>query len=158
VTLYRKKNAPWRRVVRTIRIADRQFYHELECGHRESYDCDAKKRRCRTCADPTFPGISIAPRSPTPPVVLVENPTASVADTAPSAATPDPIPVVMTVGEVAQLLRLNKKTVYEAAACGEIPGARRIGRIIRFYGPALAKWLETGAGAGGPGTARRSGQ
>jgi len=38
VTLYPKKSAPWRRVVRTVRIAERQFYDELECGHRESYD------------------------------------------------------------------------------------------------------------------------
>jgi hypothetical protein len=44
VTLYLKKNAPWRRVVRTVRIAEGQFYDELECGHRESHDCTAKKR------------------------------------------------------------------------------------------------------------------
>jgi hypothetical protein len=69
VSLYPKKGAPWRRVVRTVRIADREFYDELECGHREAHDVLSKKRRCRTCADPTFPGISIEPRKPQPPVV-----------------------------------------------------------------------------------------
>lgn len=55
VALYTKKNSPWRRVVRTVRVAEGSFYDELECGHRESHDCQAKKRRCRTCADLTFP-------------------------------------------------------------------------------------------------------
>lgn len=139
-------------MVRTVRIAEGQFYDELECGHRESHDCTAKKRRCRTCADPTFPGISVAPRSPTPPVVPAEDAAGGAPDAMPVAASRS-IPEVLTVEEVARLLRVNKNTVYEAAALGEIPGARRIGRIIKFYGPALTKWLETGAGARGRGTA-----
>jgi excisionase family DNA binding protein len=144
-------NAPWRRVVRTVRIAEGQFYDELECGHRESYDCTAKKRRCRTCADPTFPGISIAPRNPLPPIVdrpVVDGPTSGEQPgMAPDASSPS-IPLVLTVAEVAKLLRLNVETVYAAAATGEIPEARRIGRCFRFYGPAVAKWLETGGGTG----------
>ena len=35
------------------------------------------------------------------------------------------IPVVLTVDELAALLRVNRKTVYEALARGEIPGARQ---------------------------------
>jgi excisionase family DNA binding protein len=58
------------------------------------------------------------------------------------------IPLVLTVPEVARLLRVNVKTVYAATASGEIPGGRKIGRILRFYGPAVTKWLETGTGAG----------
>jgi excisionase family DNA binding protein len=158
VILFPKKNAPWRRVVRTVRIAERQLYDELECGHRESHDYTAKKRRCRTCAHPTFPGILTAPRNPTAPKTSAAGDAAVIA-TAPAPATTRSRPVseVLTVEEVAQLLRLNKKTVYQAAACGEIPGARRIGRVIRFYGPALAKWLETGAGTRGRRAAGRSG-
>lgn len=154
--LYSKKGAPWRRVVQTVRIAEREFYDMLECGHRESYDVVSKKRRCRTCADPTFPGISIEPRNPEPPVVSAEAVPASVAPgTAPAVTSPS-IPLVMTVEEVADLLRVNRKTVYDAASRGEIPGVRRIGgRTLRFYGPALAKWLETGTGAKARRTTRR---
>ncbi|HVV15996.1 MAG TPA: helix-turn-helix domain-containing protein [Polyangia bacterium] len=69
---------------------------------------------------------------------------------------PSPIPLVLTVEEVAELLRTNRKTVYAAAARGEIPGVRRIGhRTLRFYGPALARWLETGTGRKAGQTARR---
>jgi excisionase family DNA binding protein len=157
VTLYPKKGAPWRRVVRTVRIADREFYDELECGHRETHDVLSKKRRCRTCADPTFPGISIEPRRPYPPVVSDE--VVEDADVAPSMTTPpssSPIPLVLTVEEVAELLRTNRKTVYAAASRGEIPGVRRIGqRTLRFYGPALARWLETGTGRKTGRTVRR---
>ena len=151
--LFPKKNAPWRRVVRAVRIAEGKFYDELECGHRESHDYTAKKRRCRTCADPTFPGITIG--NPEPAVVVVEEKVPnSTPSTAPAASSP-PIPLVLTVEEVAELLRLNKKTVYSAAASGEIPGVRRIGTRLRFYGPVLAKWLETGTGARGRSLGRR---
>lgn len=144
VTIFPKKNAPWRRVVRTVRVSERQFYDELECGHRESHDHTAKKRRCRTCADPTFPGIAVG-NADEPVVVVEETVPNSTSNKVPAASSP-PIPLVLTVAEVAKLLRLNLKTVYAAAASGEIPGARRIGRRFRFYGPALAKWLETGTG------------
>lgn len=146
--LYPKKGAPWRRVIETVRIAEREFYDVLECGHRETHDVVSKKRKCRTCADPTFPGISIEPRNPDSPVVSAEAvPVHLPLESAP-AVTSSSIPLVLTVEEVADLLRVNRKTVYEAASRGEIPGVRRIGgRTLRFYGPALAKWLETGTGA-----------
>lgn len=145
--IFPKKNSPWRRVVRTVRVAACKFYDELECGHRESHDCQAKKRRCRTCADPRFPGITIG--NPEQPIVVVEEKVQDSTPNTASAAGSPPIPLVLTVAEVAKLLRLNLKTVYAAAASGEIPGARRIGRRLRFYGPALAKWLETGTGSEG---------
>jgi len=47
---------------------------------------------------------------------------------------------VLTADEVARFLRLDRKTVYEAAATGRIP-ARRIGRRFLFYRPALVAWL-----------------
>jgi excisionase family DNA binding protein len=146
VSLYPKKGAPWRRVVRTVQIAHREFYDELECGHKETHDVLSKKRRCRTCADPSFPGISLEPRTPEPPVVSAEVASEGVPAPMPPPATSPSIPLVLTVEEVADLLRVNRKTVYEAAARGEIPGVRRIGHTLRFYGPALVKWLENGTG------------
>jgi excisionase family DNA binding protein len=47
---------------------------------------------------------------------------------------------VLTVDEVAALLRLNRKTVYEALARGEIP-ARRIGTTYRISRAAVLEWL-----------------
>jgi excisionase family DNA binding protein len=49
-------------------------------------------------------------------------------------------PSVLTVDEVAALLRVNRKTVYEALARGEIP-ARRIGTTYRISRAAVVDWL-----------------
>ena len=51
------------------------------------------------------------------------------------------LPDVLTVDELAALLRLNRKTVYEAVARNEIPGCQRIGRSIRFSRQAVLNWL-----------------
>ena len=48
---------------------------------------------------------------------------------------------VLTVREVAALLRVNRNTVYEAFQRGEIPGGQRIGRSIRFSRDVLLLWL-----------------
>lgn len=53
---------------------------------------------------------------------------------------------VLTVEEAASLLRLNRKTVYEAIDRGELPGARRIGRKIRVCRATLLQWLAQGQG------------
>ena len=58
---------------------------------------------------------------------------------------------VGTVDEVAYMLRVNRKTVYDAVGRNEIPH-RRIGRAIRFDLPAVRKWLA------GEGRAPRSGR
>lgn len=50
-------------------------------------------------------------------------------------------PDVLDADQVAAMLGLNRKTVYEAAARGEIP-CRRLGRRILFYRPSLVSWLE----------------
>jgi excisionase family DNA binding protein len=47
---------------------------------------------------------------------------------------------VMTADEVAVLLRLNRKTVYDGAKTGDIPCAR-IGRAYRFSRSTLLEWL-----------------
>jgi excisionase family DNA binding protein len=51
---------------------------------------------------------------------------------------------VMTVNELAALLRVNRKSVYEAIARGEIPGVRRIGRSFRASREAVLAWLREG--------------
>lgn len=51
------------------------------------------------------------------------------------------LPPVLTVDEVAALLRVNRKTVYEALARGEMPGARRVGRVIRIARDPVLRWL-----------------
>ena len=47
---------------------------------------------------------------------------------------------VMTADEVAELLRVNRKTIYAAFKHGELPG-RRIGGTIRFSRSRLLEWL-----------------
>lgn len=51
------------------------------------------------------------------------------------------LPLVLNVAEVAELLRVNRKTVYSAFKRGEIPGGRRIGNAIRFDRDAVLAWL-----------------
>jgi excisionase family DNA binding protein len=62
-------------------------------------------------------------------------------DAAPSLSAGDP--VIMTVDEIAALLRLNRKTVYELAHQGKIP-VRRIGRSLRANRETLMRWLAEG--------------
>jgi|COG998Drversion2_1049125.scaffolds.fasta_scaffold67497_2 excisionase family DNA binding protein len=49
--------------------------------------------------------------------------------------------VVLTIEEVADLLRLGRTTTYEAVRRGEIP-ARRLGHRILVPVPALLEWLQ----------------
>ena len=53
---------------------------------------------------------------------------------------------VWTVDELATFLRLDRKAVYASIGRGEIPGVRRIGRIIRISRSAVLAWLEQGQG------------
>lgn len=48
---------------------------------------------------------------------------------------------VMTTDEVADLLRVDRKTVYDMAKRQKIPH-RRVGRLIRFSRAAVLAWLE----------------
>ena len=58
-----------------------------------------------------------------------------------------PLPDVLTVDEAAAILRVNRKTLYEAVRLGTIPGVVRIGRNIRISRSTLLGWLQ---GNGGP--------
>ena len=48
---------------------------------------------------------------------------------------------VLTVDEAAELLRVDRKTVYESIRRGELPGVVRLGRSIRIGRGALLEFL-----------------
>ena len=51
------------------------------------------------------------------------------------------LPAVLTVDEAAELLRVDRKTVYESIRRGELPGVVRLGRSIRIGRGALLEFL-----------------
>jgi len=51
-----------------------------------------------------------------------------------------PVSDIMTADEVAEFLRLDRKTVYDYAGRGEIP-CQRLGKRILFSRAALVSWL-----------------
>ena len=55
----------------------------------------------------------------------------------------DESPAILTVDELAALLRVERKTVYAAITRGDIPGVRRVGRSIRISRDAVLNWLRT---------------
>ncbi len=59
----------------------------------------------------------------------------------PSPSEPDE---VITVDELAALLRVNRKTAYAAIKRGEIPGVQRIGGALRAHRGAVLEWLSQG--------------
>ncbi len=61
-----------------------------------------------------------------------------------SVAVNDGLPPVLTVEEVADLMRVDRKTAYAAIADGQVPGVRRFGRCIRVSRDVLIRWLEQG--------------
>ena len=54
------------------------------------------------------------------------------------------LPPVLTVEEVADLMRIDRKTAYAAIADGGVPGVRRMGRCIRVSRDVLLQWLAEG--------------
>jgi excisionase family DNA binding protein len=57
------------------------------------------------------------------------------------------LPPVLTVEEVAELMRIDRKTAYAAIAEGGVPGVRRVGRCIRISRDVLLRWLAEGEGS-----------
>jgi excisionase family DNA binding protein len=51
------------------------------------------------------------------------------------------LPVLLTSGEVAQLLRTTRKAVYAMVERGQLPGVVRLGRRVLFRESALVDWL-----------------
>jgi excisionase family DNA binding protein len=53
----------------------------------------------------------------------------------------DRLPSLLTVEEAAALLRVNRKTLYQAILADEIPGVVRLGRVIRLGRDAMLQWI-----------------
>ncbi|MEI8256141.1 MAG: helix-turn-helix domain-containing protein [Deltaproteobacteria bacterium] len=51
---------------------------------------------------------------------------------------------VMTVDELADLLRVDRKSVYAAIQRNEIPGVQRIGKTLRIHRATVVAWLADG--------------
>jgi excisionase family DNA binding protein len=51
------------------------------------------------------------------------------------------LPLILTVQEAASLLRLNRKTIYDLVRRNQLPGARRLGRALRFDRDSLLRWM-----------------
>ncbi|MBJ6766123.1 helix-turn-helix domain-containing protein [Myxococcaceae bacterium JPH2] len=56
-------------------------------------------------------------------------------------------PEFLTVEEAAALLRVNRKTLYEAIRFGQVPGVVRVGKALRIRRAAL---VGSSMGQGGP--------
>jgi len=67
---------------------------------------------------------------------LSSDPSPDTAPPADSASDPD----VLTVDQVARWLGVNRKTVYAATACGQLPSGR-IGRRVLLSRIAIEAWL-----------------
>jgi excisionase family DNA binding protein len=61
---------------------------------------------------------------------------------------------ILTVPEAAELLRVERKTVYSMVAEGRLPGAQHFGigrgRAIRIHRETLMKWIASGGQKGKP--------
>lgn len=53
--------------------------------------------------------------------------------------------LVFTASELAEMLGVDKKTVYDGASRGEIP-CKRLGRRVLFPRAAITRWLEGAKG------------
>lgn len=60
------------------------------------------------------------------------------------AGTTPAFPEILTVDELAALLRVERKTAYAVIARGELPGVRRVGRSIRISRDAVLAWIAEG--------------
>jgi excisionase family DNA binding protein len=50
-------------------------------------------------------------------------------------------PEVLTIPELAHLLRMNVNSVYEIVARGDIPGTTKVGRSWRAHRATVVAWL-----------------
>jgi excisionase family DNA binding protein len=55
--------------------------------------------------------------------------------------TTDTLPPILTVPELAALLRVSLPTAYSAVKRGEVPGVVRVGRTVRISRQAVLSWL-----------------
>jgi len=65
----------------------------------------------------------------------------------PTGSAADPVlPRVLTPDELAKMLRVRRRSVYEAISRGDIPGVRRIGRKVRIDRDSVLAWMADGHG------------
>lgn len=57
------------------------------------------------------------------------------------AAERESAPEVLTVLELAKLLRCGRNTIYRMVELGQVPGTIRLGRALRFSRSAVRSWL-----------------
>jgi excisionase family DNA binding protein len=53
-------------------------------------------------------------------------------------------PEVLTVPELAALLRVSLPTLYAAVKRGEVPGVVHIGRVLRLHRETVVAWMAQG--------------
>lgn len=58
-------------------------------------------------------------------------------------ASPDSLPAILTIEEVASFLRIGRASAYRAARRGDLPCVR-IGKTLRVSRDRLLRWLEQG--------------
>ena len=58
----------------------------------------------------------------------------------------DTLPLVLTLEQVAEVLHVSRTSAYEAHRRGQIPGAFKIGRRLRFSREAIRRAVEGGIG------------
>lgn len=56
------------------------------------------------------------------------------------------LPLVLTLEQVAEVLGVSRTSAYEAHRRGQVPGAFRIGRRLRFSREAIRRAVEGGIG------------
>ena len=93
-----------------------------------------RPRRTRSARTRGVPRTSSTSAPPEPPA---SEPPRTIPSHHPSSALDD---ATLTAHEVAELLGVNPKTVYEAAARDQIPN-RRLGRRVLFPRAAIEAWL-----------------
>jgi excisionase family DNA binding protein len=74
-------------------------------------------------------------------------------------ATTTILPLLLSIGQAAQLLNVSTKTAKRMLAAGELPGTRRIRRRVMISHADLLAWVEKGCPqpALAPGGRRRNG-
>lgn len=65
-----------------------------------------------------------------------------------------PTPMLLTVEDVARLLRTTPKAIYTMVSRGQLPGVCRIGRRLLFGQATLLAWLSEKSGTPSPGRSR----
>jgi excisionase family DNA binding protein len=64
-------------------------------------------------------------------------------------------PPVLTAAELAKIMRVDRRVIYDMVDAHQIPGVRWVGRQLRFDRDVVLKWLADGQGRASRSTPRR---